>query len=47
MDRTISAQELLRELLDLATLLANPVRHAWQETLYVLDELKTHHHLNK
>ena len=43
-DRLISSQELLRELLTLVTLQADPVRHERQEALKVLNELKARHH---
>ena len=43
-DRLISAQELLRELLMLVALQADPVPHERQEALRVLEELKTRHH---
>ncbi len=46
-DRLISAQELLRELLALVALQANPVRGERQEALKILEELKTHHHFGK
>jgi hypothetical protein len=42
-DRLISAQELLRELLALVALQADPLRRERQEALKVLDELKTRH----
>ena len=44
MDRLISAQELLRELLTLVALQADPVRHERQEALKVLEELRAQHH---
>ena len=43
-DRLISAQELLRELLTLVALQADPVRHERQEALKVLEELRAQHH---
>ncbi len=43
-DRLISAQELLRELLTLVALQADPLRHERQEALKVLEELKVQHH---
>ena len=43
-DRLISAQELLRELLTLVALQADPLRHERQEALKVLEELKSQHH---
>jgi hypothetical protein len=43
-DRLISAQELLRELLTLVALQADPLRHERQEALKVLEELKVRHH---
>jgi hypothetical protein len=43
-DRLISAQELLRELLTLVALQADPLRHERQEALKVLKELKVQHH---
>ena len=42
--RLISAQELLRELLTLVALQADPVRHERREALRILDELKSRHH---
>jgi hypothetical protein len=39
-DRLISAQELLRELLTLVALQADPVRHEKQEALEILEKLK-------
>ena len=42
-DRLISAQELLRELLTLVALQADPLRHERQEALKVLDELQAQH----
>ncbi|MEI7752726.1 MAG: hypothetical protein WCJ71_11650 [Candidatus Omnitrophota bacterium] len=44
-DRLISAQELLRELLTLVALRADPVRHERQEALTILDELRIRHRL--
>ncbi|MDD5226371.1 MAG: hypothetical protein PHV97_04200 [Candidatus Omnitrophica bacterium] len=44
-DRLISAQELLRELLKLVALQADPVRRERQEALNILDELKACHRL--
>ena len=46
-DRLISAQELLRELLTLVALQADPVRRERQEALNILDELKTRHRLGR
>jgi hypothetical protein len=43
-DRLISAQELLRELLALVVLQADPLRHERQEALKVLEELQAQHH---
>jgi hypothetical protein len=43
-DRLISAQELLRELLTLVALQADPLRRERQEALKVLEELKVQHH---
>jgi hypothetical protein len=43
-DRLISAQELLRELLTLVALQADPLRHERQEALKVLGELQAQHH---
>jgi hypothetical protein len=43
-DRLISSQELLRELLALVALQADPIRHERQEALKVLKELKARHH---
>lgn len=42
-DRLISAQELLRELLTLVALQADPLRQERQEALNILDELKIRH----
>lgn len=42
-DRLISAQELLRELLTLVALQADPIRNERQEALRVLEKLQTHH----
>ena len=42
-DRLISSQELLRELLMLVALQADPVRHERQEALKVLGELRAQH----
>lgn len=42
-DRLISSQELLRELLTLVALQADPLRHERQETLKILDKLKAQH----
>ena len=39
-DRLISAQELLRELLTLVALQADPVRHERQEALCIIEKLK-------
>lgn len=39
-ERLISAQELLRELLTLVALQADPVRHERQEALSILEKLK-------
>ena len=39
-DRLISAQELLRELLTLVALQANPIRQERQEALGILEKLK-------
>lgn len=44
-DRLISAQELLRELLTLVALQADPVRCERHEALKILGELTTRHHL--
>jgi hypothetical protein len=44
-DRLISAQELLRELLALVAMRADPVRHERQEALNILDELRVRHRL--
>ncbi len=44
-DRLISAQELLRELLTLVALQADPVRNERQEALKVLGELRAKHSL--
>jgi len=44
-DRLISAQELLRELLALVALRADPVRRERQEALTILDELRIRHRL--
>jgi len=44
-ERMISAQELLRELLTLVAMQADPVRRERQEALNILDELKTRHGL--
>jgi len=41
-ERLISAQELLRELLTLVALQADPLRQERQEALGILDELRTH-----
>jgi hypothetical protein len=43
-DRLISAQELLRELLALVALQADPLRRERQEALKVLEELQAQHH---
>jgi len=43
-DRLISAQELLRELLTLVTLQADPLRRERQEALKVLEELQAQHY---
>ncbi|MFH1800426.1 MAG: hypothetical protein ABH891_06250 [Candidatus Omnitrophota bacterium] len=43
-DRLISAQELLRELLTLVALQADPLRRERQEVLKVLEELQARHH---
>ncbi len=45
-DRLISAQELLRELLTLVALQADPDRHERQDALKILEELKNRHHLS-
>jgi hypothetical protein len=42
-DRLISSQELLRELLMLVALQADPVRHEREEALKVLGELRAQH----
>ena len=42
-DRLISAQELLRELLILVALQADPFRHERHEALKILEELQTYH----
>ena len=44
-ERLISAQELLRELLTLVALQADPVRHERHEALRILEELESRHHL--
>ncbi|MFH1208309.1 MAG: hypothetical protein V1673_01970 [Candidatus Omnitrophota bacterium] len=43
-DRLISSQELLRELLTLVALQADPLRRERQEALKVLEELQARHH---
>lgn len=42
-EKLISAQELLRELLTLVALQADPILHERQEALKILEELKTRH----
>ena len=42
-NRLISAQELLRELLTLVALQADPIRHERQEALKILKELGSQH----
>lgn len=43
-DRLILTQELLRELLTLVALQADPFRHERQEALKVLEELRSQYH---
>ncbi|MFA5159177.1 MAG: hypothetical protein WC484_01575 [Candidatus Omnitrophota bacterium] len=43
-DRLILAQELLRELLTLVALQADPFRHERQKALKILEELKAQYH---